>query len=150
MFSKVLKLRQPAARIVRSNVRCFSNNGKVGGITNIMDHIKRNQEKTQEEVENSISNSIREEQANRAPQQGEIRFVENILYDSEEEDVVPEIYREHRHRFSKQPDDIDAYKRQIMYRSSHIGTKELEIVLSDWLTLNQHKMSYQDVEEYDH
>ena len=37
-----------------------------------------------------------------------------------------------------------------MYRSSHIGTKELEIVLADWLTLNQHKMSYQDVEEYDH
>ena len=37
-----------------------------------------------------------------------------------------------------------------MYRSKHIGTKELEIVLGDWLVLNQHKMSYQDVEEYDH
>ena len=62
--------------------------------------------------------------------------MENILYDSEEEDIVPEIYREHRHRFSQQPEDIDAYKRQVMYRSSHIGTKELEIVLSDWLKLN--------------
>ena len=37
-----------------------------------------------------------------------------------------------------------------MYRSLHIGTKELEILLSDWLKINQHKMTYQDVEEYDH
>ena len=37
-----------------------------------------------------------------------------------------------------------------MYRSSHIGTKELEILLGDYLLLNQHKMSYQDVEEFDH
>ena len=37
-----------------------------------------------------------------------------------------------------------------MYRSSHIGTKELEIILSDWLKINQETLSYQDVEEYDH
>ena len=37
-----------------------------------------------------------------------------------------------------------------MYRSSHIGTKELEIVLGDWLKLNQDKMSYQDVEDFDY
>tara|TARA_B110001450_G_C17464757_1_gene417691 strand:- start:72 stop:350 length:279 start_codon:yes stop_codon:yes gene_type:complete len=37
-----------------------------------------------------------------------------------------------------------------MYRSSHIGTKELEILLGDYLLLNQDKMSYQDVEEFDH
>ena len=37
-----------------------------------------------------------------------------------------------------------------MYRSSHIGTKELEIILSDWLKLNQDNLSYEDVEEYDH
>ena len=36
-----------------------------------------------------------------------------------------------------------------MYRSKHIGTKELEIILSDWLTLNKHKLTYQDLEEYD-
>ena len=45
--------------------------------------------------------SVKEQQASRAPSQGEIRFVENIQYDSEEEDIVPEIYREHRHRFSE-------------------------------------------------
>ena len=36
-----------------------------------------------------------------------------------------------------------------MYRSLHIGTKELEILLSDWLKINQDSMTYQDVEEYD-
>ena len=44
-------------------------------------------------------------------QQGEIRFVDHIKFDEEEQDIVPEIYREHRHRFSKQPEDINAYKR---------------------------------------
>ena len=37
-----------------------------------------------------------------------------------------------------------------MYRSSHIGTKELEIILSDWLKLNQDKMEYKDIEEFDY
>ena len=36
-----------------------------------------------------------------------------------------------------------------MYRSSHIGTKELEIILRDFLTLHQDKMTYADVEEFD-
>ena len=37
-----------------------------------------------------------------------------------------------------------------MYRSKHIGTKELEILLADWLILNQDKLTYEDVEQYDH
>ena len=37
-----------------------------------------------------------------------------------------------------------------MYRSSHIGTKELEIVLKDYLILNQDNMTYKDVEEFDY
>ena len=83
-------------------------------------------------------------------QQGEIRFKDQIKYDEEEMDVVPEIYREHRHMFSIQPADIDAFKRQIMYRCTHIGTKELEIVLGDYLKLNMNKMTYKDLEEFDH
>tara|TARA_B110000285_G_C14685552_1_gene406678 strand:+ start:169 stop:561 length:393 start_codon:yes stop_codon:yes gene_type:complete len=76
--------------------------------------------------------------------------LDNIQFDEDQDDIVPEIYREHRHRFSKQPEDLEAYKRQVMYRSSHIGTKELEIILSDWLKINQDSLSYKDVEEYDH
>ena len=36
-----------------------------------------------------------------------------------------------------------------MYRCSHIGTKELEIILRDWLTMNQDSFSYKDIEEFD-
>ena len=80
---------------------------------------------------------------------GEIRFLENIKYDETEKDIVPEIYREHRHKFSNKPDNVDAFKRQLLYRCSHIGTKELEILLRDYLILHQEKMSYSDVEQFD-
>ena len=39
--------------------------------------------------------------------------------------------------------------RQLKYRSGHIGTKELEILLMDWLTLYGDDLSYEDLEEYD-
>lgn len=73
----------------------------------------------------------------------------NPFQQEEEEDVVPEIFRQHRHKYSQKPAEIDGYKRQIMYRSKHIGTKELEIILSDWLTLNMDKMTYGDLEQFD-
>ena len=37
-----------------------------------------------------------------------------------------------------------------MYRASHIGTKELEIVLADYLKINQNNMTYNDVEKFDY
>ena len=92
---------------------------------------------------------IKQDMKTREPAQGEIRFVENILYDEDVGDVVPEIYREHRHRFSKVPEDLEAYKRQVMYRCAHIGTKELEIVLKDYLKLHQADMTRADVEQFD-
>ena len=64
-------------------------------------------------------------------------------------DEVPEVFREFRHKYSTKPTDIDAYRRQLMYRCGHIGTKELEIVLRDWLKLNQNKMSYSELEKFD-
>ena len=62
---------------------------------------------------------------------------------------MPEIFRQNRHKYSQKPTDINGYKRQIIYRSVHIGTKELEIVLGDWLSLNIDKLSYADLEEFD-
>ena len=58
------------------------------------------------------------------------------IHDSEEGVNVPEVFRENRERFSSKPEDINAYRRQIKYRCGYIGTKELEIVLSDWLDMN--------------
>ena len=36
-----------------------------------------------------------------------------------------------------------------MHRSRCIGTKELEILLSDWLTLFGHSLSYEELDQYD-
>ena len=62
---------------------------------------------------------------------------------------VPEVFREHRHTYSAKPTDINAYRKQITYRCGHIGTKELEIVLRDWLELNSQKMTYAELEQFD-
>ena len=66
--------------------------------------------------------------------------------DQEPGEEVPGGFREHRHTYSKMPDDIDAYRRQLAYRCGHIGTKELEIVLRDYLTLYMHKMTRAELE----
>ena len=36
-----------------------------------------------------------------------------------------------------------------MYRCGHIGTKELEIVLRDYLDLHAHDMTYEELEQFD-
>eukprot|EP00347_Sterkiella_histriomuscorum_P022371 403330721 len=74
---------------------------------------------------------------------------EKAIEEGEVVDVVPEVFREHRHKYSEKPQDVDAYKRQVMYRCSHIGTKELEIILHDWLKLNLKELNYQDMEQFD-
>lgn len=62
---------------------------------------------------------------------------------------MPEVFRENRERFSSKPEDINAYRRQIKYRCGYIGTKELEIVLSDWLDMNAPNMTYEQLEQFD-
>ena len=62
---------------------------------------------------------------------------------------VPEVFREHRHAYSNKPTEINGYRKQIYYRCGHIGTKELEIVLVDWLTMNTNNMTYSDLEQFD-
>ena len=71
------------------------------------------------------------------------------IHDSEEGVNVPEVFRENRERFSSKPEDINAYRRQIKYRCGYIGTKELEIVLSDWLDMNAPNMTYAELEQFD-
>jgi succinate dehydrogenase flavin-adding protein (antitoxin of CptAB toxin-antitoxin module) len=59
------------------------------------------------------------------------------------------VFREFRHAYSAKPNDINAYRRHITYPCGHIGTKELEIVLRDYLTLNSAKMTYGELEEFE-
>ena len=74
----------------------------------------------------------------------------NANYDIEDPGYdVPEVFREHRHKYSARPSDANAYRKQIKYRCGHIGTKELEIVLRDWLELHSDSMSYDELEEFD-
>ena len=68
-------------------------------------------DKIQELAQKQQDLKIKVSKSDKAPQIGEIRFLENIKYDEEEKDVVPEIYREHRHKFSTKPTDLAAYKR---------------------------------------
>ncbi len=63
---------------------------------------------------------------------------------------VPDVYREHRAGFdNSKPKDLDAYRRVLNYRAGHIGTKELEIILRDYMTLYGAGMTYNDLEEFD-
>lgn len=62
---------------------------------------------------------------------------------------TPDVFREHRHKYSSKPKELGGYLRQIKYRCGHIGTKELEIVLRDYLTLHSGKMTYADLEQFD-
>ena len=59
------------------------------------------------------------------------------------------MFREFRHQYSSKPEDRDAFLRQITYRVGYIGTKELEIILRDYITLYGDKMSYEDLEQFD-
>jgi succinate dehydrogenase flavin-adding protein (antitoxin of CptAB toxin-antitoxin module) len=44
---------------------------------------------------------------------------------------------------------LEAYRRQIIYRVGHIGTKELEIILRDYMTLYGKQMTYSELEQFD-
>ena len=90
------------------NAKAFSGGVRPKNPLNTTQQSIQNLVKKQEQM---VKSAISQEQASRAPQQGEIRFLDNIQFDEEQDDIVPEIYREHRHRFSKQPEDLDAYKR---------------------------------------
>ena len=75
------------------------------------------------------------------------RGVDYVFNDSGHD--TPDVFREHRHKYSSKPTDLAAYRRQITFRCGNIGTKELEIVLRDYLTLYSGKMTYQDLEQFD-
>ena len=76
-----------------------------------------------------------------------VRGVDYVFNDSGQD--TPDVFREHRHRYSEKPKDLAAYRRQITFRCGNIGTKELEIVLRDYLTINSGKMTYADLEQFD-
>ena len=63
--------------------------------------------------------------------------------------AVPDVFRTHRHSHSGKPAESADYRKQIKYRCGHIGTKELEIVLMDWLDLHVEELTYAELEQFD-
>ena len=59
---------------------------------------------------------------------------------------VPEAYRFVRDHYSDKPKDIGSFRKQLMYRCGRFGTKEIEIVLTDWFKANGAGLSYSDLE----
>ncbi len=66
-----------------------------------------------------------------------------------EDNKVPEIFRLHRHEYGNRPEEIGAFRRQVIYRCRHCGTRELELLLGDWLDMNAEGMTYAELEEFD-
>ena len=69
--------------------------------------------------------------------------------EKEEGYEVPEVFRQHRHSYSAKPETAEAYRKQILYRCGHIGTKEIEIILRDYLAMYAEKMTYEELSEFD-
>ena len=50
---------------------------------------------------------------------------------------------------SPRPPTVDGFKKQVMFRCKHLGIKELEIIIGDWLELNIDKMEFDDLEQFE-
>ena len=59
---------------------------------------------------------------------------------------VPEVFKEYRSNFSQQPADIGDFRKMLMYRCGRYGTKEIEIILTDWFKDNGLALSYGELE----
>ena len=61
---------------------------------------------------------------------------------------VPEVQKNYAHLFQK-PADLNGLRRKIAYRCSQIGTKEIEIVLRDYMSQHAQQMTFDDLEQFD-
>ena len=51
--------------------------------------------------------------------------------------------------WSPRPKDLESFKKQTLFRWKHLGMKELEIIIGDWLDLNIEKMNYEDLDQFE-
>ena len=47
------------------------------------------------------------------------------------------------------PSEVEAFRRQTLFRWKHLGIKELEIIIGDWVEMNIDKMSFEDLEQFE-
>ena len=69
--------------------------------------------------------------------------------EGDDEWTVPEAYRMLRGEFDVTPDDLESFRKQLMYRCGRFGTKELEIILSDWFKEYAAGLSHAELSQFD-
>ena len=50
---------------------------------------------------------------------------------------------------SPRPKDLEGFRKQTLYRWNHLGMKELEILIGDWLDRNIYHMDYDDLNQFE-
>ena len=73
-----------------------------------------------------------------------------VLFSEGDVNLVPEVYKEHRINYSRTPIDIESFRKQLMYRCGRYGTKELEIILTDWFKETGVGLTFEQLELFDH
>ena len=47
------------------------------------------------------------------------------------------------------PKNLEGFKKQTVFRWKHLGMKELEIIIGDWIEMNADKMSYEELAQFE-
>ena len=77
-----------------------------------------------------------------------VRGVKHVFNDSVVE--IPDVYAQYRSQFQQPlPQSLTAYRKQLMYRVGHIGTKELELVMSQYLDQEAYGWTYNELLAFD-
>ena len=62
---------------------------------------------------------------------------------------MPDVYKQYRGDFNERPQDIVAFRKQLLYRLKCYGNKEIEILLVDWFTQHSEELSYEELVQFD-
>ena len=81
----------------------------------------------------------------RIPIKGIITMPQTRFFSIEDEcdKVMVKNFRSSRHP------DVEIYKKQLLFRGSRMGQKELELIVHDYLLENMNKMSYKELVKFE-
>ena len=65
------------------------------------------------------------------------------------QDYDKNVIRKYKHLQSDRHPDLVIYKKQLLYRASRMGQKELELIIANWLRHNMDKMTYEELNKFE-
>ena len=89
------------------------------------------------------------ERRGREPDRHNPAFDFDAEYENDDGYSVPEAYRKHRDEYDERPEDLESFRKQLMYRCGRFGTKEIEIILTDWFKEHAAGLSYNELKQFD-